>query len=265
MSNIVTIGNYGEMQMKVLAFNSSPNMEKGNTALILNPFLKGMKEAGAEIDLFNTKKLKINPCQADYACIMKTHGKCIQQDDMQTIYPKLKEADIIVFATPLYFDGMTATMKTLIERLWLPSGNPFLELRHGRVRHPVRQDKEAKKAKMVLVSNCGFWEIENFATLVAHMKAICENTYLEFAGALLRPHGPTLGMMLKMGAPVQDVLEAAEEAGHQLVTEGKISEKTLSIVSRELIPLTDYIQRHNQRIKQFVEMMNKAAPAGLVK
>jgi multimeric flavodoxin WrbA len=251
--------------MKVLAFNSSPNMENGNTALILNPLLKGMKEAGAEIDLLYTKKLKINPCQADYACIMKTHGKCIQQDDMQTIYPKLKEADVIVFATPLYFDGMTSTLKSLIERLWLPSGNPFLEMRDGRVRHPIQKGQEAKKAKIVLVSNCGFWEIENFAPLLSHMKAICDNTDLEFAGALLRPHGPTLGMMLKMGAPVQDVLEAAEAAGRQLVTEGLISEKTLSVVSRQLIPLADYVKKHNQRVKQFVEMMNKAVPAGLVK
>ncbi len=197
--------------MNVLAFNSSPNMGNGNTALILNPFLEGMKKAGAQVETIYTAKMKINHCQADYACIMKTHGKCIIQDDMQTMYPKLKEADIIVFATPLYFDGMTSTMKTLIERLWLPSGTPFLELRDGRVRHPI--SKETKKAKVALVSNCGFWEIENFAPLVAHMKAICENTDLEFAGALLRPHGPTLAMMLKAGAPVHDILEAAQQAG----------------------------------------------------
>ncbi|WP_332882068.1 flavodoxin family protein [Methanosarcina horonobensis] len=49
--------------MKVLAINSSPRMDKGNTALILNPFLEGMKEAGAEVELFYTKKLNINPVQ----------------------------------------------------------------------------------------------------------------------------------------------------------------------------------------------------------
>jgi multimeric flavodoxin WrbA len=251
--------------MKVLAFNSSPNMENGNTALILNPFLKGMREAGAQIDLFYTKKLRINPCQADYACIMKTHGKCVQMDDMQTIYPMLKEADVIVFATPLYFDGMTSTMKTLIERLWLPSGNPFLELRDNRVRHPIQKGEGTKKAKIVLISNCGFWEIENFTPLLSHMKAICDNTDLEFAGALLRPHGPTLNMMLRTDGSVQDVLDAAEAAGRQLVQEGKISERTLSIVSRQLIPLEQYVQGHNQRIKQYAEMISKQAPAELAK
>jgi multimeric flavodoxin WrbA len=124
-------------------------MENGNTALILNPFLKGMKEAGAEIELFYTKKLKINPCLGDMSCVIKTPGNCFQQDDTQAIYPKLKEADIIVFATPLHFDSMTTTMKNLIERLWIPTGTPFLELRDGRVRHPIRED--AKKADSVSV------------------------------------------------------------------------------------------------------------------
>jgi len=247
--------------MKVLAFNSSPNMEKGNTSLILKPFLDGMKKAGAEVELHYTKQMKINQCQGDYACIMKTGGKCILQDDMQTIYPQLREADIIVFATPLYHDGMTSGMKTLIERLWVPSGSPFLEVRNGRIRHPVAQGKGYKKtAKVVLVSNCGFWELDNFKPLVEHMKAICENTDLEFVGALLRPHGPTLGMMTKIGAPAQDVFDAAEAVGYQLVTEGKMAEETLAVVSRQLISLTDYVQTHNQRIKQYVEMVTRQSP-----
>ena len=247
--------------MKVLAFNSSPNMEKGNTALILNPFLNGMKKAGAEVDLYYTKNMKINQCQADVACVIKTPGKCIYQDDIQAIRPKFEAADIIVLATPLYFDGMTSSMKNLIERLWLPTGTPFMEIRNGRVRHPMRNNAQAKKPKVVLVSNCGFWEMENFAPLLAHMKAICENTNLEFAGAVLRPHGPTLSMMLKMGGQVQDVLEAAEEAGRQLVQEGRISEETLSVVGRSLVSLGDYVSVSNQRMKAFFDVMSKQAPA----
>lgn len=50
--------------MRALAINSSPRMEGGNTALVLNPFLSGMREEGAEIELFYTKKLKIDPCLA---------------------------------------------------------------------------------------------------------------------------------------------------------------------------------------------------------
>jgi len=62
--------------MKVLAINSSPNMDKGNTARILGPFLDGMSEAGAEVELLYTRKLKINPCYGEYDCWLKTPGKC---------------------------------------------------------------------------------------------------------------------------------------------------------------------------------------------
>ncbi len=57
--------------MKVLAINSSPMMGKGNTARILDPFLEGMREAGAEVDLVYTKKLDINPCHGEFNCWAK--------------------------------------------------------------------------------------------------------------------------------------------------------------------------------------------------
>lgn len=66
---------------KVLAINSSPKMEKGNTNLILTPFLEGIKEAGAEVELFYTNKLKIGPCKGDLNCWIKTPGECFQKDD----------------------------------------------------------------------------------------------------------------------------------------------------------------------------------------
>jgi len=46
-------------KMKAVAINSSPSMGEGNTALVLDPFLQGMREVGAEVELFSTKKLKI--------------------------------------------------------------------------------------------------------------------------------------------------------------------------------------------------------------
>lgn len=242
--------------MKVLAFNSSPNMDKGNTALILDPFLKGMREAGADVELFYTKKLKINPCQGEFNCWLKTSAQCYQKDDMQRLYPKLIGADVIVFACPLYVDGMNGSMKNLIDRT-IPLAYPFIELRDGHCRHLGREGEVVKEGKVVLVSNCGFWELDNFEPLIVHMKAICKNMNREFAGALLRPHGPALRPMLNMGAPVKDVLEAAEEAGRQLVRDGKMSEKTLSIISRELIPLEMFLQIANQNFKQTLEAVDK--------
>jgi hypothetical protein len=103
------------------------------------------------------------------------------------------------------------------------------------------------------VSNCGFWEMDNFDPLLVHMQAMCKNADREFAGALLRPHGPALKGMLEMGLRVTDVIEAAKEAGRQLVEEGTMSSETLHTVSRELLPRDTYVQNLNQRFQQALE------------
>lgn len=240
--------------MKVLAINSSPRMEKGNTAMILNPFIEGMKEAGAEVDLFYTKKLNINPCTGEFNCWFKTPGKCYQNDDMQLIYPKIKVADVFVFASPLYSDGINGSMKNLIDRM-IPGLDSFVELRDDRCHHPSRLF--TKDRKMVLVSNCGFWEMENFSLMLVHMKAICKNASFEFAGALLRPHGESMPIMMHMGLPIDDIFEAAKDAGLQLVKEGSISQETLNIVGREILSRDMYVENYNQYCKQTLDALQK--------
>lgn len=226
--------------MKVLAINGSPKMDKGNTALILEPFLEGMREVEAEVELFYTKKLKINPCQGDFRCSTETPGECFQKDDMQMLHPKLCEADIWVFATPVYVSGMTGPLKNLIDRILIPLGEPFLELRDGHCHHSLREG--TRPGRVVLVSSCGYWEMDNFDLLLAHIRAFCEHAEREFAGALLRPHGPALQPMMEKGVPVDDIFEAAKEAGRQLVEDGKMSPETLAIVSRELLPLEMWVR-----------------------
>lgn len=233
--------------MKVLAVNCSPKTDKGNTAVILKPFLDGMREAGAEVETVYTKKLAIKPCQGEFNCWVKTPGICFQDDDMQALNAKLSAARIWVFATPVYVDGVSGPMKNLMDRL-IPRAAPFIELRDGHCRHPRRE--EEKLEKIVLVSNCGFWEMDNFDPLLVHMEAACRNFGAEFAGALLRPHGPALPTMLKAGAPVGDVLDAAREAGRQLVEDGRMKEETLRTVSRELMPLQAYVEIVNERFRQ---------------
>jgi multimeric flavodoxin WrbA len=239
---------------KVLAFNSSPNMDKGNTALILAPFLEGVREAGAEVELLYTKKLKINPCQGEFNCWLKTPGECFQKDDMQMLHPKLREADIWVFATPVYVDGISGPMKNLLDRL-IPLVYPFVELRDDHYRHPLRED--AKHGKVVLVSNCGFWEMDNFDPMLVHMKAACKNLSREFAGALLRPHGGGLRPMKEMAAPLDDIFDAAKEAGRQLVRDGEMSAEALATVGRELMPREMYLQTLNDFFQQTLDALKK--------
>jgi len=224
--------------MKVLALNSGQRTEKSNTALILNPFLEGMREAGAEVESFYTKKLNINPCQGCFVCHSKTPGTCWQKDDMQMLHPRLREADIWVLAAPVYFGGLPGPMKNLIDRT-MPLFLPLIELLDGHCSGLPREG--TKYSKVVLVATCGYWEMDNFDLLLAHVQVLGE-----FAGALLRPQADVLRPMLDRGEPLDDIFTAAKEAGRQLVRDGKMATETLDIVSRELMPLETYIQVYNR-------------------
>ena len=233
--------------MKVVVINGSPHMDKGNTALILKPFLEGVREAGTEVKIYYTKKLKINSCQGEYHCWYKTPGKCFQDDDMQKVLPEVSRANILIFATPVYVDGVTGPLKNFLDRL-IPIGHPAIELREGHCRHPRRE--KVQDGKLVLVSNCGFWELDNFDPMIMHMQAISKNLGYEFAGALLRPHGAALRGMMEQGVAVDDIFEAAKKAGRQLVQNGKMSKDTLKVISRELLAQQMYVDIANQRIHE---------------
>jgi multimeric flavodoxin WrbA len=237
----------GVGDMRVLAINGSPHKGKGNTALVLDPFLAGMSEAGADIELLCTKDLDIKPCLGCFGCWIKTPGKCVQKDDMAELLPKLRGAAVWVFATPLYFDGPSGPLKNLMDRL-----TSFLrlaaEVRSGRSRHVV--EDAVRGGKVALVSNCGLWEMRNFEPLVSQVKGFCRHVDREFVGAVLRPHGQNLRDLLRQGEAVDDVLEAASEAGGQLVREGRISKETLDIVGRELVSLDQYVEGMNERARE---------------
>ncbi|MFH1032727.1 MAG: flavodoxin family protein [Chloroflexota bacterium] len=104
--------------MKVLGIMGSPRI-KGNTDLLLTEALKGAKSAGAEIEKIVLDKLKISPCREYLACLKD--GNCIIRDDMDDIYPKLLSADRVIIASPMFFYGLSAQVKALIDRgqaLW---------------------------------------------------------------------------------------------------------------------------------------------------
>lgn len=233
--------------MQVLALNSSPHRDKGGTGAILNPFLEGMKDAGADVELIYVRDLEIRPCKGCYVCWTKSPGTCVQKDDMAQILPKLASADIVVFATPVYVDGMTSTMKALMDRS-IPLIRGVWEIRDDHCRHPRRDPKEGK---IILVSASGFTELDNFDPLIAHMKAACKNLNREFIGAVVRPYSWALSMLEQQGVDVADVLRAAKEAGAQVVKEGKISPKTLSTITRELVTREEIIKQLNPYYEQF--------------
>jgi multimeric flavodoxin WrbA len=225
--------------MKIIAINSSPVGNKGHTAMILTPFLEGIKDAGADVSLYLTKDLKINPCCGQFTCSI--HNKdCIHKDDMAAIHPKLLKADIWVFATPLYISGMNGPMKTFMDRMLIPWGDTYVCDEDGRSHHPIK--KKIENGKVVLVSSCAYWERENFNLLLDHMKEFCFHAEREFVGALLRPHSPMMKHSEGIEDKIKAITEAAYKAGQDLVSENKINQELKDILSQPLIPREYFVR-----------------------
>jgi len=227
--------------MKIIAINASPTMKNGMTSALMENVLEGAKEAGAEVEVIYSQKLKINYCIGCFNCWVKTPGVCIHKDDMVLLLEKVKEADCIMVCTPLYADGMTAQMKTVIDRM-IPLIDPHIENVDGHNRHVKRLKK---LPAIALLSVCGFYEKDNFDGLVDHMKRICKNFQAEYLGAVLRPFSYLMNLENLMPEEVKKVRSAAKQAGIELVKNRGFSEETLEAVAHNPISKDFFNQSAN--------------------
>ena len=104
--------------MDVLVFLGSPR-KKGNSEILTEAVLEGVREAGGSPEIIRLCDLKISPCISCGGC-NKT-GKCVVEDDMTPLYDKIITIDKIIVASPIYFYGITAQTKAFIDRtqaLW---------------------------------------------------------------------------------------------------------------------------------------------------
>lgn len=99
--------------MKILGIWGSPRVG-GNSEILLDALLDGAREAGGDVEKVALRTLKISPCLEIYKCF-KT-GECPIKDDMVDLYPKLLQADAVVLASPIFFYGLTAQAKAMIDR-----------------------------------------------------------------------------------------------------------------------------------------------------
>lgn len=109
--------------MRILILNGSPR-KNGNTELLAKAFAKGAEENN-EVEIVNVAELNISPCRGCNYCCAAGDGKCAQKDDMTMIYERLMRTDMLVLASPVYFYGISAQLKTVIDRLHTPMRSSF--------------------------------------------------------------------------------------------------------------------------------------------
>jgi putative NADPH-quinone reductase len=216
--------------MRIIAINAAPRMEAGNTQMILNPFLVGVRHAGAKVDVALLARKKIERCIGCFSCYAQTPGTCIHNDDMPALIERIRTADMMILATPIYLDGMTSLAKTFIDRLVVFLDPHFMMDEKGLL-HPLRWKFPRK---IFLASVCGYPGLHNFDPLVLHMERLARNFHSAFCGALLRPAIFSVLLTKKYPDRVRGVLDAVRMAGEELVTLGSATAGTLQAVAADI-------------------------------
>ena len=172
--------------MKIVVLTGSPQ-KHGSSNLLAEQFIKGAKEAGNTISVIDAARANVRPCTGCVRC--GYGGPCVQKDDMGSengatsgIKTELLGADMIVFVTPLYYYGMSAQLKTIVDRFCAFNGDI--------------QRKHMKSALISVAWNADDW---TFDALEAHYKTLVR--YLNFSD---------MGMILGRGCGTPDMTARSE-------------------------------------------------------
>ena len=98
--------------------------QSGNTALLARSFAEGAAKNN-NVEIISVANYNVDPCIGCNSCFTREGNKCFQNDDMVQIYEKLQNADIVVIASPVYFYGISAQLKAIVDRLHTPMRDTF--------------------------------------------------------------------------------------------------------------------------------------------
>jgi multimeric flavodoxin WrbA len=178
--------------MRIVILESSPNRH-GSSNLLAERFAQGAQEAGHQVAFVDVAHADIHPCTGCVHCGYE--GPCVQKDDVEGIRRQLLAADMVVFVTPLYYYGMSAQLKTMVDRFC--AFNSSLQAKH------------LKSALLAAAWNSDSW---TFAALEAHYQTLVRYLNFQDMGMVLGTGCGTPAMTARSPFP-----QAAYRLGRQLL------------------------------------------------
>lgn len=224
--------------MKAIVLNASPRIAKSNTMVLTKAFLEGTR--WTDIVQYDLYRMNIKFCRGCFGCWSKTPGKCVIQDDWNTVLADLTSQDDIVtlLSFPLYAFGLPGILKTVLERC-LPLCLPDIEVDdQGAPHHPPRYPNRRERA--LCISTCGFPVVnDNYEGVSA------------FANIFYGDETPHEEVFCPMGELLYDFkdqefckecLALARQAGEAYARDGVIGYDLKQALAGPMIPVKKYIQ-----------------------
>lgn len=246
--------------MKILAINGSHRGDNGHTRYLIDRVVAGATGAGATCDVVTLAGLKINRCISCGTCNRSDHYlRCVfdDTDDVRSVFEKMRAADILIFATPVYIFTLSALLKTLIERIYGTSDVFDMRVtKSGLLFHHV--DPALSSKPFVALVCCDSLEPEVTKNTVSYFKTYSRFNDAPLVGLLVRNGGRLAGHgrdpARQAQAPrMNRAYEAFEQAGKELATDGRLRRSTERRASGNILPIPSVIYRAGMHFKPFRE------------
>lgn len=229
--------------MKIIAINASHRGDKGHTRFLIDRLFEGASAAGAECEVVTLAALSMNRCLACGQChTEKSYLHCVydDKDDVRGVFNKMAEADLIIYATPVYVFDMSGLLKTFLDRMYATGDIfDFRLSERGLLFHHI--DRAICSKPFVTLVCCDNLEDETPRNVLAYFR-----TYSRFMDA------PQIGLLVRNGGllsghghdpdlektvpKVVNVYAAYVQAGRELAIEGRIRRATQRRANREIVP-----------------------------
>lgn len=233
--------------MKILAINSSLRGSHGVSAILLNKLFEGAKEQGAECETVHLSQKIINRCTDCQLCQTPDHllrCRFDDVDDVKDIFNKMRQADLIIYATPVYTIGMSSLLKTLFERFFSTAKiGEFHFTKSGLFFHNSDQNLCQKPFSIMIVYD----NIENEMSknIVTYFDSLAKFSDSELVGTLIRKSAGMFNTKY-IGTNNADfvarVFQAYIQAGRELVTCNKISKATEKKANKSIVNIPFFVK-----------------------
>lgn len=233
--------------MKIVAINSSFRGSNGASASLIDKLFKGASEKGADCEAIHLAELHINHCIDCQLCQTPEHLlKCTFDgiDDASLVFQKMREADLIIFSTPVYTLGMSSLLKTLFERFYSTAKvGEFHFTKSGMFFH--HSDQALTQKPFVLLVVYDNLETEMPKNILTYFKTYAKFSDSEQVGTLIRKSAGMLGFFTteKSNSTIVDsIFQAYVQAGRELATQKKICKPTEKKANQPIIKLPFFVK-----------------------
>lgn len=230
--------------MHILALNSSYRGDSGHTRALLDLLAAGAREAGANFETITLARHKINRCLGCGKCHGPDHHlQCVyhDKDDVAALYAQIRQADLLIYATPVYIFGISGLLKIFLDRMYATSDVHQMRLTHsGLFFHHV--DPQVCSKPFVSLVCCDNLDPETPRNALAYFRTYARFMDAPLAGELVRNAGRLFGhghdpQATERFPKINAVYAAYRQAGRELAQTGRINPATQRQANQEIIPV----------------------------